>query len=367
MQRRITFWLPVVTSAIFVVGLTATLWAETPGEISPDGTVLIKNLSVPLSSLLSPEARAYMIHLLVDHPFSGGPSAEQDIKGYRARQDEIMSFFLGPIRDRYPVKVEEKTIGGVYTQIVTPKDGVPARNRDRVLLNVHGGGFVSGARTASLVESIPIASIEKIKVISIDYRMGPEYKFPAASEDVAAVYREVLKDYEPQHIGLYGCSAGGMLTGMSIAWFQKHNLPNPAAVGVLCASLGNMFGGDAAYLVGPLTGMSMPPAASTRPSGPPRGGPAYLSNADPKDPLVYPINSPELLAKFPPTLFITGTRSFEFASAINSDNALNNAGVDAELHVWDGLPHAFWYNSDLPESREAYQVIARFFDRHLHK
>jgi acetyl esterase/lipase len=350
-----------------MIGLCVFLWAENPDSIRPDGTVVIKDLAVPLSNLLSPEAHAYMVHLLIDHPFSGGPTAEQDIKGYRARQDEIMNVFLGPIRKRYPVDIEEKTIGGVFTQIVTPKDGIAAENRDRILINVHGGGFVSGARTASLVESIPVASIEKIKVISIDYRMGPEYKFPVASEDMAAVYKEILKNYKPQHIGLYGCSAGGMLTGMSIAWFQKHDLPNPAAIGILCASLGNMFAGDAANVVGPLMGMSMPPAASARPSAPPRGGPGYMSDADPKDPLAYPINSPDLLAQFPPTLFITATRSFEFASAINSDNALNNAGVEAELHVWDGLPHAFWYNSDLPESREAYQMIARFFDRHLHK
>ena len=184
--------------------------------------------------------------------------------------------------------------------------------------------------------------------------MGPESKFPAASEDVAAVYREVLKDYSPQHIGLYGCSAGGMLTGMSIAWFEKHDLPNPAAIGILCASLGRMFAGDAAYMAGPLMGM---PAIEF---------PAYLGNADPRDPLVYPINSPDLLAKFPPSLFITSSRGFEFSSAVDSCNALNQAGVVAELHVWDGLPHAFWYNSDLPESREAYEVIAKFFDRYLH-
>ncbi len=365
LQRRITLCLLAAACVLFAAKSTHILWATAPEDISPDGTVLIRELSVPLSSYLSPEARSYMIHLLRDHPFSGGPSAAEDIKGYRARQDEIMNGFLGPIRERYPVNVEEKTIAGIYTQVVTPKDGVSTKNRNRVLLNVHGGGFVSGARTASLVESIPVASIEKIKVITIDYREGPEYKFPAASEDVAAVYKEVLKEYQPQHIGLYGCSAGGMLTGMSIAWFQAHNLPNPAAIGILCASIGNMFGGDTSALVGPLNGMTMPAPSSALSSGPPRGGMTYLSEADPKDPLVYPINSPEMLAKFPPTLLVTSTRAMEFASAVNSDNALVKAGVDAELHVWDGLPHAFWYNSDLPESREVYEVIAKFFDRHL--
>jgi acetyl esterase/lipase len=363
---RRTVFFSCVAGTILAGAFAAIMRAATTENISQDGTVVIQDLSVPQSSFLSPEAREYMIHLLRDQPFAGGPSAAEDIKGYRARQDDIMNVFLGPIRKRYPVIVEERTIGGIYTQIVTPKDGIPAKNRDRVLLNVHGGGFVSGARSASLVESIPVAAIEKIKVISIDYRMGPEYKFPAASEDVAAVYKEVLKEYKPQHVGLYGCSAGGMLTSMSIAWFQKHDLPNPAAVGILCASLGTMFGGDAAFLVGPLMGMQMPPASSARPAGPPRSEQGYLSDVDVKDALAYPINSPELMAKFPPTLFVTSTRAFEFASAINSDNALVKAGVETELHVWDGLPHAFWYNSDLPESQEVYRVIAKFFDRHLH-
>jgi len=309
-----------------------------------------------------------MIHLLRDQPFSGGPRADQDIKGYRARQDEIMNYFLEPIRQRYPVKVEEQAIGGISTQIITPLGGVAEKNRNHILINVHGGGFLSGAKTASLVESIPVSSVEKIKVISIDYRMGPEYKFPAASEDVAAVYKEVLKQYRPEQIGLYGCSAGGQLTGMSIAWFQAHNLPNPAAIGILCAGLGDMFAGDAAFIVGPLLGMNMPapPPAPKGEAAPARLMSGYLSDANPKDPLVAPINSPELLKKFPPTLFVTSTRAFEFSGAISSDNALTRSGVDAELHVWDSLPHAFWYNSDLPESREVYQVIANFFDKHLH-
>jgi acetyl esterase/lipase len=357
----------VIAIGMGVGGANAQLAGRQKGEaVEPDGTLHISDVSVPLSSFLSPEARSYMLQLLRDKPFSGGPSPAQDIKGYRARQDEIMNWFLKPIRARYPVNLEHKTIAGIYTDVVTPKDGIAPKNNDRVLLNVHGGGFVSGARTASLVESIPIASLEKIKVITIDYRMGPEYKFPAASEDVAAVYREVLKEYSPRHIGLYGCSAGGMLTAMSIAWFEKHHLPNPSAIGVLCASIGELTGGDASFITGPLNGFAGP--GGHQGSGVAiQFRPAYLSSVDSKDPLAYPINSPELVAKFPPTLLVTSTRGMEYSSALNSHNALVRAGVEAELHVWDGLPHAFWYNSDLPESREVYDVIARFFDRHFDK
>jgi len=353
------------TLGILAASLAVISWAADQA-VDQDGTLHVQDLRVPLSSFLSPEARSYMLHLLRDRPFAGGPSAAQDVKGYRARQDEIMNLFLKPIRERYSVNVEQKTMAGIYTDVVTPKGGVAPKNRNRVLLNVHGGGFVSGARTAALVESIPIAAVEKIKVVTIDYRMGPEYKFPAASEDVAAVYKEVLTEYSPQHIGLYGCSAGGMLAAMSIAWFQKNQLPNPSAIGVLCASIGELTGGDASFITGPLNGFTIP-AGRAGSDGPAQFRPAYLSRVDPKDPLAYPINSPALVAQFPPTLLVTSTRGMECSSAIDSHNALVRAGVDAELHVWDGLPHAFWYNSDLPESREVYDVIARFFDRHFGK
>lgn len=357
----------VIAVFLSIANANAQRAGELRGEaVDPDGTLHVNHLSVPLSSFLSPEARSYMLHLLRDQPFAGGPSAAQDIKGYRARQDEIMNWFLQPIRARYSVNVEHKIIAGIYTDVVTPKDGVAPKNRNRVLLNMHGGGFLSGARTAALVESIPIASVEKIKVITVDYRMGPEYKFPAASEDVASVYKEVLKQYSPQHVGLYGCSAGGMLTAMSIAWFHKNHLPNPSAIGVLCASIGELTGGDASFITGALNGFAVPAGRQGSGAGM-QFRPTYLSNVDPKDPLAYPINSPALVAKFPPTLLVTSTRGMEYSSAINSHNALVRAGVDAELHVWDGLPHAFWYNSDLPESREVYSVIARFFDRHFGK
>ena len=91
----------------------------------------------------------------------------------------------------------------------------------------------------------------------------------------------------------------------------------------------------------------------------------YFSNTDQKDPLVSPINSPEILAKFPPTLLITGTRDFAFSGTLFTDTQLTKQGVDVELHVWEGLFHGFFYNADVPESRDALNVIVNFFDRKL--
>lgn len=344
-----------------LAGAPGAAQQQADDRVSADGTVRLDGVSVPLSPLVSEEARAYMRHVIVDKPFG---AALPNIKDERKRQDGIMFGFLAPMRKRYHVGVAQDTIGGIVVDVVTPAGGVPRENADKLLINLHGGGFVTGAHSASLVESVPLAALTKMKVISIDYRMAPEYRFPAGSEDVAKVYREVLKSYDPKHVGLYGCSAGGFLAAQSIAWFAAHDLPEPAAVGVFCASLGGYFGGDASALAGPLNGMLPPPGGRPKRTGPPPD-PGYMGAADHDDPLAYPVVSPAMVAKFPPTLFISGTRSFELSMALDSHNKLAAAGIESDIHAWDGMNHAFFYNSELPESREAYAIMADFFEKHL--
>jgi len=65
---------------------------------------------------------------------------------------------------------------------------------------------------------------------------GKGEAIPAASEDVEAVYRELLKEYQPEHIGIFGCSAGGGLTAQAVAWFQSKALSRPRAVGIFAAA-----------------------------------------------------------------------------------------------------------------------------------
>ncbi len=329
-----------------------------PGKVvvGSDGAAQVREFALPFSNLASPEAKADFIER-ASHPL---PSPTQDIVAFRKGLDDALSLpMLARQNARYAAAMEPRTIGGVYTEVFTPKDGVATENKDRVLINLHGGGFIMGARTVGAIESVPIASIGRITVISIDYRLAPEHRFPAASEDVAAVYRELLKRYKPSQIGIYGCSAGGMLGGQSMAWFQKEGLPIPAALGVFCATLGDFDNGDSAWLSSAIGGMLPPPS--------PNAQLPYFIGADRQDPLAYPVVSPVVLAKFPPTLFITGTRAKELSSAVHSHIQLVKAGVDAELAVWEGMDHAFLNNPDLPESREAYDVIVKFFGKHLGK
>ena len=328
---------------------------EKPGEVvvQADGTIELPTESVPVSKFLSPEAKAYLTQHLHDMQDSNMTYADKGVPRF-------MAPYLERQKALYALEVEDRKIAGVHAFVYTPKAGMEGKNKVRVLINLHGGGFSGCWPGCAELESRPIAALAGIRVISLDYRQGPENKFPAASEDVATVYQELLKTYKAENVGIYGCSAGGMLTAMSVVWFQKHDLPRPGAVGILWASAGE-FGGDAAYTSTPLGEARLMP--EMRDGGINRLG--YFSNTDPKDPLVAPIRSPEMLAKFPPTLIITGTRAFEMSSAVHTHSQLVKLGVDAELHVWEGLFHGFFYNPDVPESRDAYDVIVKFFDRHL--
>ncbi len=283
--------------------------------------------------------------------------ATGDMDEKRAILDE---HFYGPrielARKIYPVREEVLDIDGVYTEVFTPQGGVPPENAGRVLINLHGGAFSMGARTQGRLESIPVASVAGMRVVSVDYRQGPEHRFPAASEDVAAVYRRLLEDHEPGQIGIFGCSAGGLLTAQSVAWFDAHELPQPGAIGIFCAGAGQFSTGDARVITKAF-GTNFGEGQKME----------YFDGAEWNDPLVAPIDHRELLGRFPPSLIITSTRDLALSSAIVTHQRLDEAGVTSQLFVYDGLNHYFFADTGLPESRHLFDVIARFFDQHLER
>ena len=324
--------------------------------VSADGSVHLGNMTLPYSSVASPEARALFPKMLAAG--SKAPPITAPIEQSRAFYDRMNTDRAHRLMALYPVKTHRETIAGVVTDVVEPAEGIAPENRSRVLINLHGGAFLWGAHSGALVESVPIASLGRIKVIGIDYRQGPEHVFPAASEDVEAVYRALLKQYKPASIGIYGCSAGGVLTGEAVARLIADKLPVPGAIGTFCGSLVDMAGDS--MFVAPLLNGDPVPEHPLR-----LGDLPYFKGARLTDPMVFPGLSPELLRQFPPTLLITGTRDMALSAVVRSQNLLSKAGVATELHVWEGMWHSFFSDPEMPESRQAYETIVRFFDQHL--
>jgi acetyl esterase/lipase len=337
-------------------------------QVDPDGTIHVPAFRLPPSAVLSDQARATIAAQLTRSPRARIPTPEMCateaeyvalVDAFRAELDGNFALLTRQLLADYPVVVTPGAIAGVPVEEFSPPNGA---DPERVLINLHGGAFCSGAVHIGRVESIPLAHRGGFRVISVDYRQGYEHKFPAASEDTYAVYEALLADYAPSQIGICGGSAGGVLTSQATAWIVDRGLPAPGAIGIFGAGTGGQ--GDAAWF-GAIGMGARPPLPLLKRLA--KSDIGYFGDASDDDPLVDPTRSPELLARFPPTLLITGTRAFDMSPAIITHRALVRAGVDAQLHVFDGLGHCFYYDAGSPEGQDAYETMTRFFRKHLGK
>jgi monoterpene epsilon-lactone hydrolase len=317
--------------------------------MSPDGTAHITRV-VPVPQTISPEAQKF---LAAPFPDLGSMTLEQ-----RRHATDIWQAERGKeFRTEYPVDVQNDTMAGVPVRIISPT-AVPAGNRDRVLINLHGGGFDSDS--GSLTETVPIANLTKIKVVAVLYRLMPEHPFPAAVDDAVAVYREILKTYSPSHVCMYGTSAGAILTPQVAVRLRQLGLPLPACLGVFSGIGDFTRRGDSQAMFG-LFGLKGPLAMPQEHAG--SQAIKRAAQAGAKDPMRSPLFAD--LKGFPPTLFITSERDMLLSGTTILHRAFLRAGVPAELIVFEGLPHAFWNHPGMPETKEADEDMAAFFTRQL--
>jgi len=319
-------------------------------KIGTDGTAYVTRV-VPVPTTISPEAQKMLAQVQSD------AAVPQTLEERRSRTDKWQAGAGEESKKLYPVNIGADTIAGVPVRVVTPLSVVPEK-RDRVLINLHGGGFNSDS--GSLTESIPIANLSGIKVIAVLYRLAPEHPFPAGVDDAVAVYKELLKTYKPNHIGIYGTSAGAILTAEVTVKLKQLGLPLPGATGIFSGMGDYSQVGDsvALYALNGFSGHLDPPKGNSR-------GKEYAGSTDLKDPVLSPVYAD--LKGFPPTIFVTSGRDLLLSGTTILHRAYLRAGVDAQLVVFEALPHAFWNNPALPESKEADQIMAGFLEKHVGK
>jgi monoterpene epsilon-lactone hydrolase len=300
-----------------------------------------------MPSTISPESQKWLASL------TQKKSGPETLAERRARTDVWRAQDSAEARRIYPVKVEESIIAGVHTDIITPLD-VAGANGNRVLINLHGGGFNSDS--GSLIEGIPIANLAKIKVVSVYYRLAPENPFPAAVDDVVAVYKDLLKSYKAQSIGIFGTSAGAVLTAEVTVRLKQLGLPLPAALGMFSVLADFSRAGDSRqiFTLDGFPGELQPVDINHLPDE------QYVAKTDRKDPMLSPLYAD--LRGMPTSLLLTSTRDLLLSDTAILHRALLRAGDDAQLVVFEALPHAFWYHFQLPETKEALELMAKFFN-----
>ncbi len=317
--------------------------------IAADGTAFVTRI-VPVPKTISEEAQKRLARPSTD------TAVPESLAERRRGTDEWQNRTGKAFRTKYPVGVELALISGVSVRVITPVS-TPPSNRKRVLINLHGGGFNSDS--GSLTESIPVAYLSGIKVVAVLYRLAPEHPFPAALEDAVAVYRELLKTYRPENIGIFGTSAGAILTGEVAVKLRDLGLPLPKALGIFSGMGDFALAGDSIslYALNGLSGHLDPPQPQLAGKNEYSGG---VPLTDPSLSILY-----ANLHGLPATLFVTSGRDLLLSGTTILHRAFLRAGNDAQLVVFEALPHAFWNDPSLPETTEADEIMARFFDTRL--
>ncbi len=338
--------------AILVLALsTGIAVAQPAGPIVPlsavaaDGTINLGPRQVPPPAYSSPEAKAAYAELwrsrldaYKNRPADPAKAAATSLAALDAgiKADKAAALAM------FPVDVTETTMGGVPVSIYTPRD-LPAKNRNKVALEFEIDS-----------EGVMVANYAKIPVISVHYHLRPAKQ---GSQDIVAVYREVLKSHKPRQVAFFGTSGGCTFAVNTTLWLKDLKLPYPAALGLMTCSGGSQPG-DARVI-----NNGLDPMLSTAVTGQqPRLGPP------PPDEMTRPgttaLGSP-IPSDFPPSYLLTGTRDMCLSQTVLLHRKLRHAGVEADLNVFEGMWHAFHGDPKLPEAHDALQGFAAFLGEHL--
>ena len=338
----------------------ATLEATENAANAKAGPRTVPSRSIPVPNTVSPELQALIAAPYRVPNWNANPKSAAEWKELVNRLAAAAATAQKGVREKLGVTLENSTIGGVRVFILSPKE-IPPANRNRLLVHVHGGGYVYGPGESGTGEATLMAAFGGFKVISIDYRMPPDHPYPAAMDDAMAVWKEAVKMHDPRNMAIFGTSTGGGMTLAMILRAKQEGLALPAAIapGTPWSDLTET--GDTYKTNEWVDNVLVSYNGVWR-----HAAELYANGHDLKDPQISPIYGD--FTGFPPAILTSGTRDLFLSLTVLTHRKLRRAGVEADLQVFEGMAHA-QYNFDpfLPEAKEVFTEIASFFDKHLGK
>ena len=301
--------------------------------MTSDDTVELAARRVPYPAALSEAAKAV---LAMPRPATGAYPALTDKDGWRrliAARNAASAEMSAPFAARLKADVAARPLGEVPTYVATPRDERLLGDH-HVVFDIHGGALLFGGGEANVRFSTAAIALRTGRVAyGVDYRTPPDGPYPAALDDCVAAYRALLDEVPAERIVVSGTSAGG----------------NLAAALLLTPELDLTESGDS---FDTLMGLDVVLPARLM-----EMNLLYADGADLADPYLSPLFGD--VAGFPPTLLQAGTRDLFLSNAVRMHRKLRAAGVRAELHVWEGMPHA-GFGGLTPEDREVSQELRAF-------
>lgn len=321
----------------------------------------LPRLSVPAKEVPVPNTVSPAFQKVMARPVSPRgtvPTTAEEWKKAKAEADAASAKMVTAAAVLLGVKIEPVEVAGVKCYNIKPKTIAPGKE-NQLLVHIHGGAFVFNGGLAATGEGCLLADACKMRVLSIDYRMPPDHPFPAAPDDIIAVWKALLKEHDPKNIVMGGTSAGGGLTMTTMLRCKAEKLPMPAAIfigtpGAILPKVGDSLwlNAEVDHLLGRYEGMI---EAALK---------LYANGKDMNDPMLSPLYGD--MTGWPPAILISGTRDLLLSPTVLTHRKLRAAGVAAELHVFEGMAHADYLVAyGTPESKEALKEIAAFFEKYL--
>ena len=229
----------------------------------------------------------------------------------------------------------------------------PSAELGRVVLYLHGGGYVIGSPRSHRHLAAAIAGAAGASAVLLDYRLAPEHPFPAAVEDATAAYRWLLDQaIAPERIVIAGDSAGGGLTVATLLALREARVPLPAG-GVCISPWVDLTCSGASYR----TMAEADPIV--RRAGVEEMALAYLGATSPRTPLASPLFAN--LRGLPPLLIHVGSDEVLLDDAVQLAERARAAGVDVTLDIYERMIHVWhWFLPMLDEAQTAVEAIGRF-------
>lgn len=236
-------------------------------------------------------------------------------------------------------------------ELIAKKDS----EADGIILQLHGGGYYGKLHNTYRDMAALYNEVSKgLDVLTIDYRVAPEYPFPAALEDAVAAYRWILEQkYAKTKIFVAGDSAGGGLALALCLYLRDRGLPLPAGIITMSAWTDLTKSGESYeenFNVDPMFGGSTDTLVYKE---------GYYGGWNPEYPYISPINGD--FHGFPPMLMQVGEYEMLLSDTLKVAQKAREAGVSVKDHMYQGMFHVFQMGLILyPEAREAWVEVGRF-------
>ncbi|MCW6536423.1 alpha/beta hydrolase [Sphingomonas lycopersici] len=345
-------------SARRVLGLLAGVAALTATGAHAQGAAPAADpLRTYIPTTISPEAtavyKAYRDYILAPQPV---PKSDADLDALRVRADARGIPASEAIAKKLGAVVTARTLGGVPVLDILPRD---YRDDGTLIIDVHGGGFISGSARSNLGGSATMAALTGKRVVSVDYAVAPRGNWRTVTDQVAAVYKALLdQGAKVGHIAMMGGSAGGNIIAATTLKIRDRGWPMPAALLMISPLSDFTEGGDTRRTLADADPALHPD--QVRP-----GLDAYAAPADQKNPYVSPVYG-DFGKGYPPVLIQGGTKEWLLSDMVRLHRAIKAAGGNSDLEIYEGMPHGFpGLMPDTPEGKAAAAEQLAFWKRYL--